>query len=499
MNTLNPEPEQTAESPHLREYYDILVKHRGIIFLSLILMVSLTMLFTFRMAPVYRSTATLVIDKEQSKSPLTGERMDYETYMSLSLTFNTHFKLITSRPVLEQTLRELDPERLSGEKGMETGLLSELLTRFKKNIRLLLGYEEKSLSPGERRARLIEKLKEKIEIEQIRDTRLLKVSVEDHDPSAAERLANSLSESYIAFNIENRLKSSRNTLSWMTKQLYEMKKKLEDAEQAFLAYKERQKLFSVEGKQKVIGQKIQEFNDAYLKARNRRLELDAMLEELQRSYRSGKDRIHIRSLTKNPLIESLYSQILDGEVELSRLSKVYRSKHPKVIQITTKIDDTRSKLDGEVRKEVKNLVTERSVLLAKEKVLQKTMADFETDALDTNRKELKYTILLRNVQTNQKLYDTLLSRVEESNILGNVDVTNIRVAERAEMPQGPIKPKKKRNLILSVLFGLMTGIGLAFLFEYLDRSFHTEEDIERYLGLPVLSVIPIADKGKGKN
>ena len=61
-------------SPHLAEYYYILSKHKWIIIGSLIIMVTLTMFFTFQMKPVYRATATLVIDKEQSKSPLTGER-----------------------------------------------------------------------------------------------------------------------------------------------------------------------------------------------------------------------------------------------------------------------------------------------------------------------------------------------------------------------------------------------------------------------------------------
>ena len=61
----------------------------------------------------------------------------------------------------------------------------------------------------------------------------------------------------------------------------------------------------------------------------------------------------------------------------------------------------------------------------------------------------------------------------------------------------PVKPKKKQNLILGMIVGLMTGVGLSFLMEYLDRSIRTEEDVERYLDLPVLSVIPKADKPLG--
>ena len=483
-------------SPHLAEYYYILSKHKWIIIGSLIIMVTLTMFFTFKMEPVYRATATLVIDKEQSKSPLTGERMDFESYVSQSLTFNTHFKLITSRQVLEEVIRRLKLDRQ--DEDIEVGVFKEILAQVKENIRLLLDQEEKVLTPEEQLTGTVETLNENLDIEEVRDTRLLKISVEDHDPELSKDIANSLANAYIEFNIGNRLKSSKNTLSWMSDQLYEMKKKLEDSEEAFLAYKQRENLFSVEGKQKVIAQKIADFNDAQLEARNKRLEVDAKLQQLKRSLASGAGILNIRSLIGSPLIENLNSQLLDAEVELSRLSKVYKPKHPKIVQIKTKIEKTRKKLTQEVGKEIKSLEAEQAVLLAREKAMGKTIADFDQEALSTNRKELKYSILQRSVTTNQKLYDTLLSKVEESNVVKDADVSNIRIVERAVLPLSPVKPKKKLNLALSIIFGLMTGVGLAFLLEYMDRSLRTEEDVQRYMDLPVLSVVPEADKAKSK-
>jgi len=491
--------EELEQSPHLAEYYYILSKHKWTIIASLIVMVTLTMIFTFRMEPVFRATATMVIENEQTKSPLTGERLDYESYVSQSLTFNTHFKLITSRSVTQKVIKHLRLDQLGREEGLkEANPLKELLSQFKKNIRLLLGREEKFLTPEEKLLGLTEKVREKIDIEQVRDTRLLKVGVEDHDPVIARDIANTVAKVYIEFNIANRLQYSRNTLTGMSDQLYDTKKKLEDAEAAFLAYKQQEKLFSVKGKQKLISQKIQDISDAYVGARNKRLELEAKLQELKRSSQGGADILHVRSLIGNPLIDDLYSEFLKAEVELSRLRKVYKPKHPKVIQIRTKIVNTRKKLSQEIKKETASLQSERSVLLAREKVLQKTISDFESEALNTNKKELKYTIFQRNVETNQKLYDTLLSKVEETNITGNIDASNMRIAEEAVIPMSPVKPKKKLNLILSVIFGLMTGVGLSFLREYLDRSLRTEEDVQRYLDLPVLSVIPIADSAKRK-
>ncbi len=91
---------ENDQSTHLTEYLYILTKHRSLIIASFLTLVMLTIFFTFLMKPVYKTTATIVIEKQQSTSPITGERSDYESYVSESLTFNTHFKLITSRPVL---------------------------------------------------------------------------------------------------------------------------------------------------------------------------------------------------------------------------------------------------------------------------------------------------------------------------------------------------------------------------------------------------------------
>ncbi len=488
-------PEQPI---HLAEYYYIVVKHKSLIIASLVIMVTLTMLFSFLMKPVYRATTTMVIEKEQSTSPLTGERMDYESYVSQSLTFNTHFKLITSQPVMKQVVKNLNLIQISRDKGLQPGFIAGLLSQLKKNLRLLLGQAEKLLSPHEELAAISESLIEKIDINEVRDTRLLKIEVEDHDPVLAQDIANELARVYIEFDISNRLKSSKNTLGWMTDHLYAVKKKLEDAEKKFLAYKEKEKIFSIKNKQNININKIDEFNDAYLDTRNKRLELDAKLAKLKQIFQPNEDVFHVRSIIDNSLIENLSAQLLDAEVEITRLNKVFKSKHPKMVQLTSKIENTKRKLREEIQKEVENLKVEQSVLLSREKILQKTMSDFEKDALDITRKELEYTILQRDMNTNQKLYDTLLVKIKESNIEDSINVSNIRVAEAASVPIKPVKPKKKLNLILSVIFGLMTGVGLAFFIEYIDRTLRTEEDIQRYLDLPVLSVIPVADPEKPK-
>ncbi len=496
-------PEENEQTIHLAEYYHVLLKHKWTIILSLLIMLCLVALHNSRLIPIYRATATVIIDKERTSSPLTGQRTDYETYLSESLTFNTHFELITSRPVMEIVVRTLKLDQVEMNRDrkdlVEVNPVLQFFSQLKDNFFLLLMSRKEDLpAPLDKLTGLVRMLQGMVEIEPVEETRLLWIHVRSPFPRMARDIADSTARAYIEFNMNNKLKASQNTMSWLTDHLYEMKKKLEDAEEEFLAYKQKAKLISLEESQKVTAQKIRKFNDAYIQTRNKRLELDAKLAQLKRITGSGKDIPHLRSLIENELINTLYAQLVQAEVELSRLGKIFKSKHPKVTQVRTKIDKTRKKVRHEMEKELDNLEAERAVLLSRERVLQSTMADFEKEAMDTNRKELKYTIMKRNVEMNQGLYDTLLSKAKEADITGNIDVSNIRITENAVLPGFPVSPNKKRNLMLGVIFGLMIGIGLSFLREYLDRTLRTEEDVERYLGVPVLSVIPLADQAEDR-
>ncbi|MBI9078053.1 MAG: GumC family protein, partial [Desulfatibacillum sp.] len=378
-------------------------------------------------------------------------------------------------------------------KDMEISPLRQLLGQIKHNISLILVEAAPPKTPDEIMLELTEALKLKISIEQVRDTRLLKIGVEDRDPKQARDIANSLAESYIEFNTANRMAASRNTLAWIADQSYSMKQKLEEAEQDFVEYKQSNLLFSIEGKIDLITQKIEEYNSAYLETRNKRQELDAKLGQLREMIRSGNGGVEVRSLIDSPVISTLYSKLLSLDTELSTLSKTYKDKHPKIIQTRSALDETRAKLKDEITKELKSMEAEHSVLISKENALQKTIGDFEGDALDTSKKELQYGILRRNVDTSQKLYDTLLEKLKEADVVEDVDTSNIRIAEPAFTSVAPIRPKKRLNIMLSVVLGLMAGLGLSFLQEYLDQTFRTEDEVLQYLGIPVLTVVPIGN------
>ncbi len=110
-----------------------------------------------------------------------------------------------------------------------------------------------------------------------------------------------------------------------------------------------------------------------------------------------------------------------------------------------------------------------------------------------NSSAVLYNGLKVEIQNKKTLLDSLLRRESETGVearLKGLRTSNIRVVDRARVPVRPSSPNKKRNLILALLLGLGGGVGLAFLFDFLDNSVKTSEDVERYAGLPTLGVVP---------
>ncbi len=489
----------SLETIHLSDYVRVIVKRKSLIIAFLVIIVTVTALLSFLMKPVYQASSKMVIDKEQTASPITGEKMDYSSYQSQLLTFNTHFKLIKSKPVIMELIKELNLDEVKGDGAIgAVSLPLKLKNQLKSNIKLLFGKKQKELTTEVKMELLIQDIQQTIKINQMRETRLLTISVKNTNSLLASEMASTLAKKYIEFDMSSRLASSKNNLEWMNNELYSLKKRLEEDERKFHEYKQLNKIFSIKGKQKVIDQKITEFNNEYLSARNKRLELEAKLEEVNKISKGGGDITHIRFIINNPTINKIYDNITKLEMETTRLSKVFKKKHPKMVQNTGEISKNKKKFQSELDKELANLKTERSVLLAREEVMGKNISEFEGDAVDASGKELRYTILQRNMTTSQNLYDTLVTKVKESGVMSNSASSNIRIVEMAAVPVYPVSPNKKKNVLLSIILGLFGGVGIAFFLEYLDQTIRTEEDVESHLKLPVLSIIPMADVSEMK-
>jgi uncharacterized protein involved in exopolysaccharide biosynthesis len=420
-----------------------------------------------------------------------------------------------STPVIEAVVDHLDLDSPGREeKELEISQFREIISQIKTNIKTLLKRQpseeaggEMSL-PGEhmtipdqhqqavRKRAVIDMVRNKINIAQVSGTRLFTITVKDKDPEMAAAIANTLAEKYMELDLAGRVNSSKQTLEWLNNELYEQRRVLEDAERKFYEYRQQNQLFTLEGKQGLASQNISEFNSRYLETRNRRLELEARINELNKSIRGDTGIANVRSLIESPMINTIYARIVELELEVTRLSRTFKPKHPKIVQAQSELEKNRHNLVAELKKELASLESERQVLLAREKVLEKTIGEFESDALKTSTVEMEYAILKRNVEANQDLYELMVSQMKESNILQKIESSDLRVVENALIPTSPLSDKNRQMLILSIVAGLLIGIGISFFLEYMDRTIRTDEDVQNHLNLTVLSVIPAANSAK---
>jgi capsular exopolysaccharide synthesis family protein len=171
----------------------------------------------------------------------------------------------------------------------------------------------------------------------------------------------------------------------------------------------------------------------------------------------------------------------------------FKPAYPDMQRLKAQIDqiDTEIKSAANVIKQ--SLKARYEAALQQEVLLKKKMDEAKRGVLDTRNKEIQYNILKREADTNRTLYEGLLQQYKDAGVAGAVGTNNVAVIDRAQLPGGPFKPDLRMNLLMALLFGLMAAVGAIALFEVIDDTFKSPEEIEEQLGLAVLGIIPYSN------
>lgn len=130
-------------------------------------------------------------------------------------------------------------------------------------------------------------------------------------------------------------------------------------------------------------------------------------------------------------------------------------------------------------------------LLAEEKELQLALFDQEQLGLEMSRLSIQYNTLLREAKTSEQIYNTLLTRLKELTVQEGVQTNNVQVVDYARVPGSSIGPHRLRAIGTASLLGLLLGIGLAFLREFLVKTVRTRREFEQLVEIPFLGHIPL--------
>lgn len=133
---------------------------------------------------------------------------------------------------------------------------------------------------------------------------------------------------------------------------------------------------------------------------------------------------------------------------------------------------------------------------ARRDALARLIAEREEALQRLPQAEMELARLTRDQRVAEEIYVMLLTKHAEMRITESMKLANIQRIDSAIVPTVPIKPRKLLNTAIAAVLALFVGVGLAFVMEYIDNTFKTPEEIEKYLGLPVFGTIPDMDRVK---
>ena len=487
---------------HLLDRLNAVYKYRYVIAAVFLLVIIGVLVHTYTTTPLYRATTSVLIEDDNAASvagfntTTTDYSQDPEPYYQTQLRILTGRELATR--VAARLKLETQPE-FNGQGPRRTGFAHVLQTikRQAQDVLQMATGSAAPTAPVEGRiatASLVNMFLGAISVDQVRGSRLVNASVTSSDPAFAARAADTLVEEYVQFNLEFRTAATRKSLEFLASEIAKQQKKVEDSERAMAQYREANNALSLEDRQNTVVAGLNQVNEAFLRARSERIQKESLFNQVRSLAPTAL--ADSPTLNANPQVQSLRARLGELNRQKVQLNERYGPKNPQVIENENAIVDTTKNYQQALATAVDAIRSDYETARAQETRFAAALEESKGAATDLSRKSVGYTVLEREAQSNRQIYEALLQRQNELQIVSNSGGNNVRLMDRAVVPSAPFTPNVRRNLLLGSLAGLLLAIGLVLAIDYLDDTVKTPEDITRRLKLPFLGLVPAV---KGNN
>jgi capsular exopolysaccharide synthesis family protein len=470
--------EQPPRDTHLLDYLVILRKHQWLILFFLLAVVSIVSVATFKMQPVYIATARIEIDRE-NPNILPFQSASYELYWDLENYIETQARILQSETLAFQTIKSLDLVRNPAFGGGPNSSLPPSLGNSAK---------------PEPRPAILGSFLGSLSIKRIPNSRLLEVQFESYDPQLAARILNAHMENYIEQNFRSKYETTTQASNWLARQLDELKIRVEKSEDARLLYERNNEIWAVDEKQDITTQKLSDLNKELTSAQADRIQKES---QYQLARTGNVD--SMPAVRDSQTIQELLRKEADLRAQHTEALSQFGPKYPKVVRLEAQVRDLNSLILREKQNVISRIELEYRAARQREALLNQALDKQKQEANELAQKLVQYNILKREAETNKQLYEGLLQKLKEATISAGLRSSNVRVVDPALVPPYPARPNRMRNIMLAFLVGLVGGIGLAFLREYLDNTVKTPHDVEFSTSLPSLTVVPAFSTVNGRS
>lgn len=337
----------------------------------------------------------------------------------------------------------------------------------------------------------------------VRDTEMMRVMVTANEPREAQLKNELLLESFLKRLTEASSAEQKVVRVFIGERVQDARKALEEAEDVVGGYRLKENIVSPDSHTAFVASRVTALNTMRAENKVTIITAQARLASLDgQMHTSGK------IMADNPIINGYKQKIVDLEGKRVEYEAKFTPDHPFLKSALAELQQVRVALDKEIDKVVR--MESASDSKAYQELLAtrlKTEADMQTamgvnerlDLIERDNeklirelpvKEQKFVRLMRDAGLAQDIYVMLAKRYEEAKIAEAMVVNDVQVFDLPTLPGAPIRPQKTMIVFMAIVFGLMASIGAAIAFETLNRRIRNIEDVENYLGLPVLGTIP---------
>jgi capsular exopolysaccharide synthesis family protein len=464
---LDIEPQEFDSFAYLRTYWNIINKRRWTIISFAFVLTLLVAIASFKMTPIYEATVRLDIEADtlqiQSLNDIFRQIPADETFIG------TQIQVLEGVSLAERTIQQVglakDPKSVEAIK-QSGGWFSSRLTS----------------SPDG----LVGSFRHSLHVQKVRDSHVVNVSFESADPNLSAKVANSLADNYIEYNFRQKYDATRQASGWMEQQLDELKAKVEQSQQALVDYERQNAIISISDKESVVEQRMADLSRDLTIAQSDRLQKESVY-ELVRSNES-----QVAFVAQNDLLQHLEEKHADLKSQYVDTLQQSGPKHPKAERLQSQVDEIQSLIEGERKRIVERIRNDYMAALGRERLLAAAVAQEKSEVGALNQLLIQHSLLKRESDTNQQLYDNLLQRLKDATVSAGLRATNIHVIDPAKPPKSPVRPQKPLNILIGLMVGLVLGLVLAFVKESVDTSIKSIDEAERLANAPALAVIPLA-------
>jgi capsular exopolysaccharide synthesis family protein len=451
-----------------------------------------TGLYVLLTTPVYTAESKILIERRTPQvldvreivaDGIGGEESNY---------YRTQQEILQSRALAIDVIRELGLDRhpaFTGERE-GSGLIAGTIGRLRSVLAAAVRPRSAAVEPASEDAggvapELVDRYLGSLSVTPITRTRLAVVRFTSPDPVLAAKIVNAHVQAYIAHGLRMRTDATEDARRFMEAKLVELKERLEASEVALNAYRRSRGILSLDEKENIVVERLSDLNRRLSEAEGRRIALEAEIKLIQK-----RDYDSLPGVANNPLIQAIKGQLAEVERQYVELSAQFKETYPAVEQAHAQVREMRERLRKEIGKVVSSIESAFMAAADTEAELARKMEEQKTETLRLKDASVQYAILQRETDTNRQLYDSVLQRMKEIGVAAAVQASNVSVVDAASVPRFPSAPQKKRAVLLALIAGLLGGVGLVLGRSHLDNSLKGSEDVERFLHVPSLGLVP---------